>query len=264
MKSIARSLSLLAACGLALGLAASPKPSASAPALTDAEKQAGWKLLFDGQSLAGWNNFKKKDIRPGWQVREGTLACVDPKNAGDLCTADKYQWFELSLDYNITKGGNSGIIFHVTEEANAVWATGPEIQLQDNANAKDPQLSGWLYALYKPETDPKTGKTLDATKPYGEWNNVRILISPEKCEHYVNGVKYFEYKIDSEDFKKRVAESKFGRMPKFAKTQNGFLALQGDHGQVAFRNIKIRPIEARQELAPAQTHPPCLGGTGKT
>ena len=72
------------------------------------------------------------------------------------------------------------------------------------------------------------------------------MISPEKCEHYVNGVKYFEYRIDSEDFKKRVAESKFGKMPKFAKTQNGFISLQGDHGQVAFRNIKIRPIEAQR------------------
>jgi hypothetical protein len=220
--------------------------------LTDAEKQAGWKLLFDGKTLNGWNNFKKKDVRPGWQIKDGTLACVDPKNAGDLCTADKYDWFELSLDYNISEGGNSGIIYHIAPEGGAVWRTGPEFQLQDNQHAHDPQLCGWLYELYKPEIDPKTGKPLDATKPAGEWNNVRLILTPEKCEHWINGVKYFEYQLGSEDFKARVAKSKFGAMDRkdkkelFASFNSGFLALQGDHGQVSFRNIKIRPIEAKK------------------
>jgi hypothetical protein len=220
--------------------------------LTDAEKQAGWKLLFDGKTLDGWNNFKKKDVRPGWQIKDGTLACVNPKNAGDLCTADKYDWFELSLDYNISEGGNSGIIYHIAPEGGAVWRTGPEFQLQDNQHAHDPQLCGWLYELYKPEIDPKTGKPLDATKPAGEWNNIRLILTPEKCEHYVNGVKYFEYQLGSDDFKARVAKSKFGAMDRkdkkelFAKFDSGFIALQGDHGQVSFRNIKIRPIEAKK------------------
>jgi len=218
----------------------------SAPnTLTDDEKKAGWKLLFDGKSLDGWNNFKKKDVKAGWQIKDGTLACVDPKNAGDLCTAEQYDWFELSLDYNISKGGNSGIIYHITPEGGAVWATGPEFQLQDNGEAHDPQLCGWLYQLYKPEIDPKTGKPLDATKPAGEWNNVKLILTPEKCEHWINGVKYFEYQLGSEDFNKRVAASKFKSMPKFAKSNIGFLALQGDHGQVSFRNIKIRPIEKK-------------------
>jgi len=254
-----RRLFLAAALGVAalspLSLrAADEKPPASYPGdssnenkLTDEEKAAGWKLLFDGKTLTGWNNFKKKDIKPGWQVKDGNLVCVDPKNASDLCTADQYGWFELSIDYNINKAGNSGIIFHVTEEGGAVWATGPELQLQDNANAKDPQLCGWLYQLYKPEIDPKTGKPLDATKPFGEWNTIKLILTPTKCEHYVNGVKYFEYQMGSEDFKKRVEASKFGKMPKFAKSDTGFIALQGDHGQVAFRNIKIRPIAAEQK-----------------
>lgn len=214
--------------------------------LTADETKAGWKLLFDGKSLAGWNNFKKSDIRPGWQVKDGTLACVNPKNAGDLCTAEQFDWFELSLEYNISEGGNSGIIFHITDAGGAVWQTGPELQLQDNAHAKDPHLSGWLYALYQPENDPKTGKPLDATKPAGQWNQVRLIVTPAKCEHWINGVKYFEYQIGSEDFNKRVAASKFGKMPNFAKFDKGFIALQGDHGQVSFRNIKIRPIEAKK------------------
>ena len=210
--------------------------------LSDAEKAAGWKLIFNGKDFTGWHNFKKESVRPGWQVKDGTLACVDPHNAGDLVTSEKFDWFELELDYNISEGGNSGIMFHVTDEGNAVWATGPEFQLEDNAKAGDPQRCGWLYALYQPPTDPKTGKPIDATKPPGEWNHVRLVISPEKCEHYINGVKYFDYVLGSDDFKERVAKSKFSTMPLFAKSNSGYLSLQGDHGQVSFRSIRIRPI----------------------
>jgi Domain of Unknown Function (DUF1080) len=221
--------------------------SASMPnTLTAREKSEGWELLFDGKDLAGWHNFKSDGVKPGWQVQDGTLACVDPKDAGDIVTAQQFDWFELELDYNISKGGNSGIMYHVTDEGNRVWATGPEFQLEDNAEAHDPIRCGWLYALYQPPDDPKTGKPLDATKPAGEWNHVRLVISPKKCEHFINGVKYFEYVLGSEDFNSRVAKSKFGKMPLFAKSNTGYIALQGDHGQVAFRDIKIRPLNTRR------------------
>ncbi len=214
--------------------------------LTDQEKAEGWQLLFDGKDLSGWHNFKREGVRPGWQVKDGALVCVDPHNAGDIVTSNKFDWFELQLDYNITPAGNSGIMYHVTDAGNAAWATGPEFQLEDNKEAADPVRCGWLYALYEPPVDPKTGKPLDATKPVGEWNHVRLLISPEKCEHDINGVKYFEYVLHSDDFNARVAKSKFGRMRNFAKSDSGYIALQGDHGQVSFRNIKIRPIEAKK------------------
>jgi hypothetical protein len=211
--------------------------------LTDDEKKSGWKLLFNGKNFDGWTNFKTNTIRPGWQVKDGILVCADPHNAGDLCTTEKFDWFEFVLDYNISPAGNSGIMYHVTDEGRAPWATGPEVQLEDNAAARDPQRCGWLYGLYQPPDDPKTGKPLDATKPAGEWNRIRLVISPDKCEHYVNGVKYFEYVLGSDDFKERVAKSKFGRMPLFAKSNTGYIALQGDHGQISFRNIKLRPIQ---------------------
>ncbi len=211
--------------------------------LTPAEKAAGWRLLFNGKDFSGWHNFKSDAVRPGWQVKDGTMAAVEPKNAGDLVTADKFTWFELQLDYNISSGGNSGIMFHVTDEGRSAWATGPEFQLEDNAAASDPIRCGWLYQLYQPPMDPKTGKCLDATKPAGEWNHIRLLISPEKCEHDINDVKYFEYVLGSEDFNNRVAKSKFAKMPLFAKSNTGAISLQGDHGQVAFQNIKIRLIE---------------------
>ncbi len=211
--------------------------------LTAQEKTEGWQLLFDGKTMNGWHNFKQDGVRPGWQVKDGTLACVDPHQAGDIVTTDTFGAFELQLDYNISEGGNSGIMYHVTNDGGAVWATGPEFQLEDNVKASDPVRCGWLYALYQPPVDPMTGKTLDATKPVGQWNHVRLLISPAKCEHDINGVKYFDYVLDSDDFKQRVAKSKFSSMPGFAKHDAGFLALQGDHGQVAFRNIKVRKLD---------------------
>src|SRR5690348_3724441 len=142
--------------------------------LTDAEKAAGWKLLFNGKDFTGWHNFKKEGVRPGWQVKDGALVCADPHNAGDIVTSEKFGAFELQLDYNISEAGNSGIMYHVTDQGGAVWATGPEFQLEDNVKAADQIRCGWLYALYQPPIDPKTGKTLDATKPVGEWNHVRL------------------------------------------------------------------------------------------
>jgi len=230
---------------LAAGIRLFAAEDAKINTLTDAEKAAGWQLIFDGKDFNGWHNFKSDDVRPGWQVKDGSLVCVDPHNAGDIVTTGKYDWFELQLDYNISEAGNSGIMYHVTDEGRAVWATGPEFQLEDNKEAHDPIRCGWLYALYQPPVDPATGKTLDATKPVGEWNHIRLLISPEKCEHDINGVKYFEYVLGSEDFNDRVAKSKFAAMPHFAKSNIGYIALQGDHGSVSFRNIKIRPISQK-------------------
>jgi hypothetical protein len=212
--------------------------------LTDAEKKAGWKLLFDGKSFDGWHNFKREDVLPGWKVKDGALVCADPQHAGDLVTTGKYDWFELTLEYNISEGGNSGIMFHVTNDGEAIWATGPEIQLEDNVKARDPIRCGWLYGLYKPDIDPKTGKPLDATKPAGEWNLIRVVIAkpPAKSEIGINGVKYFDFVYGSDDFKARVAKSKFRNMPHFAKYDTGFIGLQGDHGSISFRNIKLLPL----------------------
>ncbi|MBN1845004.1 MAG: DUF1080 domain-containing protein [Sedimentisphaerales bacterium] len=226
-------------------IAAAAAAAAYRNKLTDQEKQDDWKLLFDGESLNGWHTFKMDKVRPGWQVKDGALTCVDPHDAGDLCTDDQYEWFELQLEYNISQGGNSGIMYHVTDQGGAAWATGPEFQLEDNAEAKDPIRCGWLYALYQPPINPKTGRILDATRPAGQWNHVRLLITPERCEHAINGVKYFDYVLGSEDFKDRVNKSKFSRMPLFAKPNRGYIALQGDHGQISFRSIKIRPIQPK-------------------
>lgn len=212
-----------------------PKTKLGGPAnqLTDQEKKEGWKLLFDGKSTKGWRNYKKDSVNPGWQVVDGTLTRAD-RGAGDIITDDEFDAFELSLEYRIAPGGNSGIMYHVAETENTPWMTGPEVQVLDNEKGHDPQRAGWLYQLYKP--------TVDATRPAGEWNQIRIVITPEKCEHYMNGVKYVEYVKGSDDWNERVAKSKFGKMPNFGKPTKGHIALQ-DHGnEVSYRNIKIRDL----------------------
>lgn len=222
-----------------LDLAQADAPKTEPNTLTDKEKQAGWKLLFDGKTTDGWRNYKKDKVSSGWKIEHGAL-CRAEKGAGDIITKEEYGSFELSLEYKISPGGNSGLMFHVTEEGGAPWHTGPEIQIQDNKDGHDPQLAGWLYQLYKPE--------VDATKPAGEWNQVRILITPEKCATYMNGVKYYEFVKGGQDWDERVAKSKFAKMPNFGKPTRGHICLQ-DHGNpVCFRNIKIRtrPATARR------------------
>lgn len=205
--------------------------------LTPAEAHSGWKLMFDGKTTAGWRNFKSKSISDGWKVEDGALSIVDASKAGDIVSEGTYDWFELSLEANIGKGQNSGIMFRVVDDGEAPWHSGPEIQLYDHARQDGVETTGYLYQLYQPAPG------IDAAKPAGEWNQLRIVLSPEKCESYVNGVKYFEFVYGSEDFWARVKKSKFSKFPGFAKAERGHIAIQGDHGLVKFRNIKIRSIK---------------------
>jgi hypothetical protein len=215
------------------GFAADPAPNM----LTDQEKAAGWKLLFDGKTTTGWHNYKKTDIGPGWKVEDGALV-RGTAQGGDILTADKYGAFEFSLEYNISPGGNSGLIYHVTEEGATPWQTGPEVQIQDVASAAhDPQKTGWLYQLYSSE--------IDTAKPAGEWNQLRILITPEKCATWLNGKLYYEYVKGSKDWDERVAKSKFAKLPSFGKPTSGYICLQDHNNPVKFRNIKIRVIDAK-------------------
>jgi hypothetical protein len=207
----------------------------TANTLTPQEAKAGWRLLFDGKTTNGWHNFKSAAIESGWQVKDGTLTIVDPDHAGDIVTSDKFDWFELQLDFNIGKGENSGVMFHVADDGEATWHSGPEVQIYDHPAEKGVEITGYLYQLYPSATD--------ASKPAGEWNHMRILVSPKKCETDINGVKYYEYVLNSPDFKARVAKSKFSKYPQFSALTKGTIAIQGDHGKVAFRNIKIRPIK---------------------
>lgn len=202
--------------------------------LSAAEKRAGWKLLFDGVSTKGWHNYRTTGVHPGWVVKDGTLICDAAQHPGDIVTDELYDWFEMTLEFNLGKDQNSGIILRATNEGETMWQSGPEVQLYDHPAEEDVEISGYLYQLYKSETD--------AQKPAGQWNKLRILIAPEECKVWLNGVQYYSFVWGSEDFWARVAKSKFSRYPYFAKAEKGMIGLQGDHGAVTYRNIKIRPI----------------------
>lgn len=204
--------------------------------LTDEEKKAGWVVLFDGKSAENFRNFKKEGLSPKWVIKDGALTLTG-RGGGDILTKKEYGSFEFTVDYKISKGGNSGLMYHVKETAGTPWRTGPEIQIQDNIGGRDPQKAGWLYQLYRP------AEGVDATKPAGEWNTMRILITPEKCVHWMNGTKYVEYVKGSDDWKKKVAASKFSKFKGFGEATSGFICLQ-DHGNVvSFRNIKVREVK---------------------
>lgn len=207
--------------------------------LTWPEENAGWRLLFDGESKQGWRAYRG-DAFPenGWTVADGTLHLAAGGGGGDLVTALAYQDFELDFEWKAAPGANSGVIYRVSEEFPNSWESGPEFQvLDDGAHAElEPVHSaGALYGLYQPE-----GKHLN---PAGAWNRGRIRVVGNRVEHFVNGVQVLACELGSDDWNARVAASKFGAMPGFAKSAKGHIALQ-DHGnEVWYRNLMLRSFD---------------------
>jgi hypothetical protein len=222
----------LAVVGCAL-----PWRSGRTPTLTDAERAAGWRLLFDGRSLTGWRGFKSDTVPPGWRVDGGALRKDAP--VADIVSTDQFGDFELELEWTIGAAGNSGIFYRGTEEYDRIYWSAPEYQLLDDVRGEDNKTrltcAGAAYALY-----PSPAGHL---KPVGEWNRTRILARGPHVEHWLNGVKLVEYELWSPDWEAKVAASKFDKWPRFGRATRGHIAMQGDHaGTLAFRNIRIREL----------------------
>lgn len=207
--------------------------------LTAAEKTDGWILLFDGKDASEhFRGYKKETLPDSCTVEDGVF--LQKGKGGDVITKEKYESFELSIDWKISESGNSGIMFKVLETDEPPYVTGPEAQILDNVKGRDPQKSGWMYGLYPADKD--------TTNPAGEWNHFvlkcqKTSTGTYKCEHWMNGEKYVEYEIGSDDWKEKVAKSKFAAWKGFGTADAGFICLQ-DHGDpVAFRNIKIRVLD---------------------
>lgn len=203
---------------------------------TAAADTSDWIVLFDGTSLEAWRGYRSETIPPGWRIAEdGTLHCTG-EGSGDLITKEQFADFVLELEWKVAPGGNSGIMYRVTEEYDAPWMSGPEYQVLDNAghaDGNDPKTSaGACYALYP--TDPS------AVRPAGEWNTTRIVVDSAHVEHWLNGRKVVEYELWSEDWNARVAASKFRVYPNFGRARRGHIALQHHGDPVWYRNIRIR------------------------
>ena len=192
-------------------------------------------VLFDGKSLEHFRGYKSEQIGKGWKIDNGELM-FDGSGGGDIITRAKYSDFELTFDWKVSEGANSGVMYRVTLGDSAPYMSGPEYQILDDAKHGDGKntltSAGSLYGLYVAE-----GKVL---KPAGEWNSAKIVQQGNKIEHWLNGKKVVHAEIDSDDWKQRVNKSKFKNWKKFGVSQTGHIAFQ-DHGnQVWFRNIKVK------------------------
>jgi len=200
--------------------------------LSAAENAAGWKLLFDGKSMDAWRGFKKP--ASDWKVADGALS-PDPKTSGDLITKEQFASFELAFDWKISPKGNSGVMYHVTEDAAQSYYSGPEYQVLDNSRGEPPlQRAGALYDLYAPSAD--------VTKPVGEFNQSRLIVKGNQVEHWLNGQKVAAYELGSPEFKAKVAASKFKTWP-FAASPTGHIALQNHGDDVWYKNLKVRVLK---------------------
>jgi hypothetical protein len=223
----------------ALVAAALPGLAAEPNTLSAAEKAAGWKLLFDGTTLEGWRGYKTEAIGAGWKAQDGALVLTAAK-AGDIMTAQEFADFELTFEWKISPGGNSGVIYRVGLGESASFRTGPEYQVLDNVDAKDNKLGNHLAgSLY----DIGAEAPRDLVKKVGEWNSSRLVVKGWKVEHWLNGKQVIALDLASAEGKAAIAKSKFKDWPKFASLAKGHIAFQ-DHGDVvSYRSIKIRELK---------------------
>ena len=221
----------------ALAMGAAPLASQSTPnTLTKDERALGFRLLFDGSSGKGWRGYRKATLPAGWQVVDGALTRVAA--AGDIVSADEFANFELRLQWRIERGGNSGIMYRVSEDLEHSYESGPEMQVLDDANNRegaDPlTAAGANYGLYP--------ATPGHARPAGEWNDVRIVVDGARVEHWLNGARVTAYELWSADWKGRVAATKFRQWPTFGLNKSGRIALQDHDNRVSYRSIRIRTL----------------------
>ena len=187
-----------------------------------------------------WRGYQKEELPAAWIITEdGGLHLTGEGEGGDIVTRDQYDNFELELEWKISEGGNSGIMFRVSEEYDYPWRTGPEFQVLDDsghvdANEGGDRLAGANYDMHEPSER--------VTKVVGEWNVVRIVVTGAQVEHWMNGVQIVSYELWSDDWKERRAGSKWIDMPSYGMLETGHISLQ-DHGDpVWYRNIRIRRL----------------------
>jgi hypothetical protein len=216
--------------------------------LSAKEKAAGWQLLFDGKSTAGWRGFKTdKFPEKGWKVTDGVLVHEKGVKAGDIITKEAFDTFELRADFRLSPRANSGIKYLVDENLvkDARQGVAFEYQVLDDELHPDAKKGkngnrtcAGLYDLLPPSAER-------AVRPMGEWNEARIVVETGKIEHWLNGKKVLSFTRGGPEIKAAIADSKFKEIPGFGETAKGHILLQDHNDEIAFRNIKLRKIRAR-------------------
>ena len=194
---------------------------------------SGWRTL----DLSAFRGYESETVPSGWTVSGEEI--TKSRGVGDIMTKDQFANFELTLDWKMGSGGNSGIFYRATREYDHIYWSGPEYQLLDDANASDGKnpltSAASAYALYAPPRG--------VVKPADEWNSTRIVVSGAHVEHWLNGQKVVEYELWSPDWKAKVAASKFKDWPNYGMAKRGYIGIQGDHnGTLSIRNVRIREL----------------------
>lgn len=207
-----------------------------------------WTSLFDGESFTGWHEYLKDNVSDNWKIEDGAMVFYPPEARSNgqqfnLVSDTNYTDFVLSMDWKISEGGNSGVMWGVKEidSLGQPYLTGPEVQVLDNEGHPDGKngtshQSGALYDMVSPSKD--------VTKPVGEWNTMVITVNHKTNEGNVvlNGETVVEFPVNDPEWSEMVAKSKFAEWEHFAKYPTGKIALQ-DHGDgVAYKNIKIKEL----------------------
>ena len=248
------SLVTLPLAGTALAALVLIAPASASAAADD------WKVLFDGKSTDAWRGYSRDTFPTGcWVIEGDTLKTVSGgKQPCDLVTREPYRDFELELEYKLTPGGNSGVLYRVTElPGEPSWHSGPELQILDDDKYRQNSPKNWTGSLYDLIAAPRD----KVVKPVGQWNKVRVLVRDNHVEHWLNGKKVVEYELGSDALKTLIAGSKFKDMPRFAREPEGYIALQHhEGGDVWFRNVRVRRLGA---AALAATPAPGKVLTGK-
>lgn len=232
---------LIVSGGVIVGATPKEKTIFTTIARSVQRNQKNWINLFNGTSLKGWRTFQNKPS-DSWLVQDGVLYCNGNKNThqqhADLITEAQFENFELSLEWKIASGANSGILYLVSEKFPATYHSGPEYQLIDDrgfpSKLEDWQKTGANYAMNIP--------SFDATKPAGEWNTTRIIVNQGHVEHWLNDKKIVEYQLWDETWQKNKANGKWKDMDSYGSVKSGHIALQDHGGEAWFRNIRIRKI----------------------
>jgi hypothetical protein len=238
----------------ALLVSAAPVFGQAPNTLTRREAAAGWKLLWDGRTTAGWASERGGPFpASGWEIKDGVLSVTDTGgkeggDGGDILTTGKYADYELSVDFRVTEGANSGILYLVDLDLKKGPGSpaGYEYQILDDAVHPDAQRGKdgdrTVASLYDLIPAAGTSTHTKPIHPVGTWNTARIVVRGTHVEHWLNGTKVVAYDRDSPEFQKLIAESKFNVYPHFAAMHDTPIVLQ-DHGfPVSFRNIKIREL----------------------
>ena len=235
-----------------------PQVSYLANQLTQREKDAGWRLLWDGKTTRGWRGAKLKSFpKFGWSIEDGLLKVAksgggESTHGGDIVTTRKYRNFVLEADFQMTRGANSGIKYFVDTELNkgAGSSIGCEFQILDDdvhpdakAGTAGNRTLGSLYDIIP--ADPTYFAPYQGKKRLSKtgWNRARVVVQGNHVEHYLNGVKMLEYERSTQIWRALVARSKYVKWPNFGEKEAGHILLQ-DHGDaVSFKNIKIKELD---------------------